>query len=284
MQQPPPQPPAQLTPQQYGGPPGQPQQTNGLAIAALISGILGLTIFFGLGSVLALIFGYIARGQIKRSQGQQGGNGMAIAGLVMGWIGVVVSLVFVVLLILGAVTFFNFTQSPEFREALEEGVDFVVEGSLEQVTEAEAGCTGIESYPDMGQEHVKPGQQHEPYNSNPPTSGPHYGLTADPGFYPPDTVVAPELIVHNLEHGQVVIWYRPYVDEFFEEQIERLVAQEPNHTVAVPWEDMNEPYNLVVTSWTKARACEQASQEVIDDFRRQFQGVAPEPLTPPFKG
>ncbi len=61
--------------------------TNALAIVSLIAGITGLTIFFGFGSVVALITGYIAKRQIlERSEG---GEGMAKAGIIMGWIGVV---------------------------------------------------------------------------------------------------------------------------------------------------------------------------------------------------
>ena len=79
------------SPPQYGG--GYPQQpvyvvqntTNGMAIASMILGILWL---WWLGSILALIFGYQGKSQIDRSGGQQSGRGMAIAGIVLGWIGV----------------------------------------------------------------------------------------------------------------------------------------------------------------------------------------------------
>jgi membrane-associated protease RseP (regulator of RpoE activity) len=42
---------------------------------------------FGLGSLLAVIFGHIARAQIKGSAGAQGGAGLALAGLILGWVG-----------------------------------------------------------------------------------------------------------------------------------------------------------------------------------------------------
>jgi len=88
------------SPPQYGG--GTPQQpvyvvqntTNGMAIASLILGILWL---WWLGSVLALIFGYVAKGQIDRSGGQESGRGMAIAGIVLGWIGVATLALIIVL-------------------------------------------------------------------------------------------------------------------------------------------------------------------------------------------
>jgi hypothetical protein len=54
-----------------------------MAIASMVLGILWL---YWVGSVLALVFGYIARSQIK--QRGESGDGMAIAGIVLGWIGV----------------------------------------------------------------------------------------------------------------------------------------------------------------------------------------------------
>lgn len=69
---------------QYGGFPA-PTQTNGLAIASMVLGILWI---YWVGSILALIFGYIAKKQIDESGGRQSGRGMAIAGIVLGWIGV----------------------------------------------------------------------------------------------------------------------------------------------------------------------------------------------------
>lgn len=60
-----------------------PRPTNGMAIASMVCGILWI---YWIGSILALIFGYIARKQI-RERGESG-NGMAIAGIVLGWIGI----------------------------------------------------------------------------------------------------------------------------------------------------------------------------------------------------
>jgi Domain of unknown function (DUF4190)/Uncharacterised protein family UPF0547 len=60
-------------------------KTNGLAIASLV---LGIVWAYGLGSILALVFGFLAKGQIDRSNGRETGRGMAIAGIVLGSIGV----------------------------------------------------------------------------------------------------------------------------------------------------------------------------------------------------
>jgi len=72
-------------PAAFGAAHPAPQTTNGLAIAGMVLGILWL---YWIGSILALIFGYVARGQIAASAGRQGGGGMAIAAIVLGWVGV----------------------------------------------------------------------------------------------------------------------------------------------------------------------------------------------------
>ncbi|CAB4712983.1 unannotated protein [freshwater metagenome] len=69
----------------YGAPLPVSSGTNGMSIAALVLGILWL---YGVGSILSLIFGYISLGQIKRDPSQKG-KGMAIAGVVLGWVGIV---------------------------------------------------------------------------------------------------------------------------------------------------------------------------------------------------
>lgn len=74
--------------------------TNGMAIASMVLGILWL---YWIGSILALVFGYVAKGQIKASGGAQSGEGMATAGIVLGWIGVGILSLIVVIAILGAV-------------------------------------------------------------------------------------------------------------------------------------------------------------------------------------
>ncbi|MBA3267589.1 MAG: DUF4190 domain-containing protein [Acidimicrobiia bacterium] len=48
--------------------------------------VLGIIWIYWVGSILALVFGYIARKQIRERS--ESGDGMAIAGIVLGWIGV----------------------------------------------------------------------------------------------------------------------------------------------------------------------------------------------------
>jgi len=63
-----------------------PRETSALAITALVTGILGWTFLPLLGSLAAIITGHMARAEIRRSNGRLDGDGMAIAGLVLGWV------------------------------------------------------------------------------------------------------------------------------------------------------------------------------------------------------
>jgi hypothetical protein len=65
-------------------------------------------------------------------------------------------------------------------------------------------------HPDQGQQHVTQGQSHIAYNSDLPSSGPHYADASAPidwGIY--TEPVKPEVFLHNMEHGGVVITYSP---------------------------------------------------------------------------
>jgi hypothetical protein len=82
----PPPPPAPVAPPPYAPYPAPVYATtNGLAVASLVAGFLWIG---WLGSIAAVIMGHIALGQIKASSGREQGAGLAIAGLVLGYMGV----------------------------------------------------------------------------------------------------------------------------------------------------------------------------------------------------
>jgi hypothetical protein len=66
--------------------------TNGLAIGSFICGLLGI-------SAVAIVLGFIARNQIARSGHREGGSGLALAGIILGFIWVGISIVIFVALV-----------------------------------------------------------------------------------------------------------------------------------------------------------------------------------------
>ena len=59
--------------------------TSSLAIASLVSGILGWTLLPVLGTLVAIVTGHMARAEIRRSGGALEGDGLAIGGLILGY-------------------------------------------------------------------------------------------------------------------------------------------------------------------------------------------------------
>jgi Domain of unknown function (DUF4190) len=68
--------------------------------------VLGIVWVFGIGSILAVIFGFVGRKQIRESGGRQSGGGMAIAGIVLGFVGIA-SLVLWIVLVVAVTTSIN---------------------------------------------------------------------------------------------------------------------------------------------------------------------------------
>lgn len=145
-----------------------------------------------------------------------------------------------------------------------------------------------ESVPTQGQEHIQVGDSHPPYNSDPPTSGPHAGaVRAD--FYneaPPD-----ENLVHNLEHGYVILWYNcSTLDEAgcqgLKSQIQAVmdrakpvsIATTTTKLIAVPRPSMDAL--LALTAWGRMLKLQSFDEPVITDFIDKLRGQAPEGNAP----
>ncbi len=80
-------------------------KTNTMAIISLVAGLASWFFIPTIGAIVAVITGHIARGQIKNSYGVEGGDGLAIAGLILGYLNLVMSCmgILIVILIFGGV-------------------------------------------------------------------------------------------------------------------------------------------------------------------------------------
>lgn len=86
----------------------------------------------------------------------------------------------------------------------------------------------------MGENHVSDISGVE-YNSNPPTSGPHFPIWAKPGVY--DRVISDGYLIHSLEHGYVVASY----------DCDELRAQSSKLKTVVYAHETNEPHEEPAT-------------------------------------
>lgn len=83
---------------------GAPPQNSNKALASLVCGVL---FFFWPAAVAAVILGHIALSDIKKSAGRLAGHGMAVAGLLLGYLG----LAFIPILIIAAISIPNLLRS-----------------------------------------------------------------------------------------------------------------------------------------------------------------------------
>jgi hypothetical protein len=76
-------------------------RTNSAAVASLVFGIVSWFLCPFVGGLLAVIFGHVARGQIRRTG--EGGSGLAVAGLILGYVHLAAAMVlgFIWLVLLG---------------------------------------------------------------------------------------------------------------------------------------------------------------------------------------
>jgi len=79
------------------------RRTSTLAIVSLVTGVLGWTLLPWVGAIVAIITGHMARSEIRRDPENVEGDGLAVTGLVLGWLMIGLSLlaIFAVILFFG---------------------------------------------------------------------------------------------------------------------------------------------------------------------------------------
>ena len=126
--------------------------------------------------------------------------------------------------------------------------------------------------------HIAPGQK-VTYSQPIPTSGPH-GNEAPWGYSPQQ--LPNEAIIHNMEHGGVIISYRPDLDP---STVSKLVAlftkpySDPNFTtskaIVMPRNGQVEP--IILSSWNRILKLNSYDQKTLENYYLTNVGKSPEP-------
>ena len=130
----------------------------------------------------------------------------------------------------------------------------------------------VEVFPDQGQTHLSAGDPAPEYNSDPPTSGPHSPAAAVCGIYreaPPDVN-----LVHDLEHGVVIVSYDPLAAADVRDDIENFARDAGTHVIVAPREGMETP--IALTAWTRLLRLDEFDRPAIDAFYGEFAQRGPE--------
>ena len=129
----------------------------------------------------------------------------------------------------------------------------------------------------LGTDHVPAGVDVS-YNSNPPTSGPHAGRSADAGIY--EQAPDDRFLIHSLEHGYVIISYNCSLSaspcEGLKEQIEAVARdKELWKLIVTPRESLDVP--IALTAWTRIDKLEAFDRGRIERFVDAWRDRGPEP-------
>jgi Protein of unknown function (DUF3105) len=117
-------------------------------------------------------------------------------------------------------------------------------GSSDVAAIRDAGCT-IETFPAQPREHVERLKKGFRYNSTPPTSGPHHPQPAPFDVY--DEPVAQIRLVHDLEHGGVVIQYGDEIPDATVAEIVDWYRDDPNGIVIAPFPELGD--RIALAAW-----------------------------------
>jgi len=124
----------------------------------------------------------------------------------------------------------------------------------------------------VGRDHINVGDEHDPYNTNPPTSGAH-SAPVDFGVY--EEELADENVIHNLEHGGIWISYKD-LDKEDIKKLEDIGRKYPGRTVVSP-RSANDS-TIAVASWGRLLKLDEVDVEQITEYVKQNVNKSPEPL------
>jgi uncharacterized protein DUF3105 len=146
-----------------------------------------------------------------------------------------------------------------------------------------AGCK-LESFPAKSRAHLTNPDEKAKYSSNPPTSGQHFNVPAEDGAWdqaPPDTA-----LVHTLEHGRVIIWFKPSLPASERANLKKFFDDDQYHMLIVPRRNM--PYDVAASAWSadpqplgtgRLLGCPRYTDKVFDAlraFREEHRDNGPE--------
>ena len=126
-----------------------------------------------------------------------------------------------------------------------------------------------ERLPDQGNLHIQSAADpHVPYNSTPPTSGPHLPYIAPWGVH--TRPISDELQVHNLEDGGVMVQYNCTCPELVD-KLRGIVSRYDKFVILAPYPTMKT--RIALTAWTRLDAFEEFDETRIVRFIDRYRGV-----------
>lgn len=127
-----------------------------------------------------------------------------------------------------------------------------------------------QAVPTLGNEHVSSVETpHQPYNTRPPTSGPHLPSLASWGIHAQP--IPDELQVHNLEDGGVLVQYNCRDCHDLIATLEAIVSRYPDRVILAPYPKMD--VRIALTAWGRIDAFPDVDEQRIVRFIEAYRGI-----------
>ena len=172
-------------------------------------------------------------------------------------------------------------------DVLPEGGDVPEQKEFDITAAARVGGCELKAVKGSGnQTHTQDPNERIRYNSNPPTTGKHFITPAEDGAY--SEAPTDEALVHGLEHGRVIVWFKPGLSRDARADLRALYEEDTYQMFLVPRRNM--PYDVAASAWNAEPApngtgrmllCDRFGQGVFDSiraFRDEHRSNGPEPV------
>jgi len=149
-----------------------------------------------------------------------------------------------------------------------------------------AGCE-LKSFKGTSREHTDDLAEQIQYSSTPPTSGKHFVEPAEDGAY--DEAPDPKQLVHSMEHGRVIIWFKPSLPKDDRANLAALFEEDTYQMLITP-DPTKMKYAVAATAWNaeplqngtgRLLGCPKVNAEVFDAiraFKDEHRSNGPEPV------
>jgi hypothetical protein len=138
---------------------------------------------------------------------------------------------------------------------------------------ADAARCELVNPPNEGADHV---ETRVTYRANPPTSGNHHPIPSEDRAF--ESSPATENLVHSLEHGRILIQFRPNAPQSVIDQLYALYLEDTYHTIITPNGTGMRPL-VAATAWDHALHCNALNPQVFDAiraFKERYRDKGPE--------
>jgi hypothetical protein len=138
---------------------------------------------------------------------------------------------------------------------------------------AKAAACDYKTFPNEGRNHVTEKRTAADYKTNPPTSGDHNPTPAPDGNYPPGNEPAVENWVHTLEHGRILLMYKPGAPQQSIGALQKLYGEPvlksgPSYHMVLMQNNTKMPFQTAAVAWQHYIGCNDLSPAALEAMRK----------------